>query len=46
VKVRAHRGYVRLREALGDDIELPPLAAEPATEAGKPAGNRGQAGSI
>lgn len=29
VKVRAHRGYVRLRAALGDDAELPPLAGNP-----------------
>jgi RNA polymerase sigma factor (sigma-70 family) len=25
VKVRAHRGYVRLRAALGDEVALPPL---------------------
>jgi len=41
VKVRAHRGYVRLRQALGDDAELPPLAG-----AAGPAGNREQAGGI
>jgi RNA polymerase sigma factor (sigma-70 family) len=29
VKVRAHRGYVRLRAALGDDAELPPMAGNP-----------------
>jgi RNA polymerase sigma-70 factor (ECF subfamily) len=29
VKVRAHRGYVRLRAALGDDADLPPLAGNP-----------------
>lgn len=40
VKVRAHRGYVRLRQALGDEAELPPLAAD-----GAP-GNRERAGSI
>jgi RNA polymerase sigma factor (sigma-70 family) len=34
VKVRAHRGYVRLREALGDQVPLPPL------------GNRSGAGGI
>lgn len=33
VKVRAHRGYVRLRAALGEGAELPPLGAG--------AGNRG-----
>jgi len=32
VKVRAHRGYVRLRAALGDDVALPPV--------GGAAGNR------
>jgi RNA polymerase sigma factor (sigma-70 family) len=41
VKVRAHRGYVRLRAALGDDAPLPPL-----DDAGTPAGNRARAGSI
>jgi len=41
VKVRAHRGYVRLRAALGDDAPLPPL-----DDAGAPAGNRARAGSI
>jgi len=40
VKVRAHRGYVRLRQALGDEAPLPPLEAEAA------AGNRDRAGSI
>jgi RNA polymerase sigma-70 factor (ECF subfamily) len=29
VKVRAHRGYVRLRAALGDDADLPPMAGNP-----------------
>jgi RNA polymerase sigma-70 factor (ECF subfamily) len=32
VKVRAHRGYVRLRQALGDTVPLP--------DPGDPAGNR------
>jgi RNA polymerase sigma factor (sigma-70 family) len=41
VKVRAHRGYVRLRAALGDDVALPPL-----DDAGTTAGNRDRAGSI
>jgi RNA polymerase sigma-70 factor (ECF subfamily) len=40
VKVRAHRGYVRLRQALGDSAPLPEVA-----EANGP-GNRGKAGSI
>lgn len=39
VKVRAHRGYVRLREALGDDVQLPPLRADGER-------NRGSAGGI
>jgi RNA polymerase sigma-70 factor, ECF subfamily len=38
VKVRAHRGYVRLRAALGDDVRLPPL------DGGD--GNRGGTGGI
>jgi RNA polymerase sigma factor (sigma-70 family) len=38
VKVRAHRGYVRLREALGDEVKLPPVGAA--------AGNRSGAGGI
>jgi RNA polymerase sigma-70 factor (ECF subfamily) len=42
VKVRAHRGYVRLRQALGDDAALPELA----DEAGGSSGNREPAGSI
>jgi hypothetical protein len=46
VKVRAHRGYVRLRQALGDDAELPPLVGAAAGDAGTPAGNREQAGGI
>jgi RNA polymerase sigma factor (sigma-70 family) len=45
VKVRAHRGYVRLRQALGDDVVLPPLEGA-GSDAGKPAGNRERAGSI
>ncbi|HXK18773.1 MAG TPA: RNA polymerase sigma factor [Polyangiaceae bacterium] len=40
VKVRAHRGYVRLRQALGDDAPLPALGGD------APGGNRNQAGSI
>ncbi len=36
VKVRAHRGYVRLREALGDDILLP--AGAPALRNRTPGG--------
>jgi RNA polymerase sigma-70 factor (ECF subfamily) len=49
VKVRAHRGYVRLRQALGDDVDLPPLdgAGDAAgNPAGDPAGNRARVGSI
>jgi RNA polymerase sigma-70 factor (ECF subfamily) len=42
VKVRAHRGYVRLRQALGDDAPLPDLGAEP----GKSPSNREPAGGI
>jgi RNA polymerase sigma-70 factor (ECF subfamily) len=42
VKVRAHRGYVRLREALGDTAPLPPMAA---TEPGNRAGSGGIGGS-
>ena len=41
VKVRAHRGYVRLRAALGDDAALPPLEG-----AGAVAGNRDGARGI
>jgi RNA polymerase sigma factor (sigma-70 family) len=40
VKVRAHRGYVRLRAALGDEAPLPPLVAD------TPAGNRSPVGGI
>lgn len=40
VKVRAHRGYVRLRQALGDAALLPPVDGE------RPGGNQGQAGGI
>ena len=40
VKVRAHRGYVRLRQALGDDAPLPPVGGEAA------GGNRARAGGI
>jgi RNA polymerase sigma-70 factor (ECF subfamily) len=40
VKVRAHRGYVRLRQALGDGVDWPPL--EPLGERG----NQGKARSI
>jgi RNA polymerase sigma factor (sigma-70 family) len=46
VKVRAHRGYVRLRQALGDDAELPPLEGAGSGEAGTRAGNRERVGSI
>jgi RNA polymerase sigma-70 factor (ECF subfamily) len=47
VKVRAHRGYVRLRQALGDDAELPPLdGAGGQGAASDAAGNRRRAGSI
>jgi RNA polymerase sigma factor (sigma-70 family) len=42
VKVRAHRGYVRLRQALGDDAALPDLG----DETGGSSGNREPAGSI
>ena len=45
VKVRAHRGYVRLRQALGDDAALPPLPGD-GGGAGDTAGNRERAGSI
>ncbi len=45
VKVRAHRGYVRLRQALGDDATLPPLPDD-SGGAGDAAGNRDRAGSI
>jgi len=41
VKVRAHRGYVRLRAALGDDAPLPALEG-----AGTLAGNRERSGGI
>jgi RNA polymerase sigma factor (sigma-70 family) len=41
VKVRAHRGYVRLRHALGDEAALPPLVTEP----DRP-GNRSRASGI
>jgi RNA polymerase sigma factor (sigma-70 family) len=34
VKVRAHRGYVRLRQALGDDAALPGLSDETSGSAG------------
>jgi hypothetical protein len=48
VKVRAHRGYVRLRAALGDDAVLPPLEGQTGAggAAGSAAGNRERAGSI
>ncbi len=42
VKVRAHRGYVRLRQALGDDAALPELQGAP----GGSSGNREPAGGI
>lgn len=45
VKVRAHRGYVRLRAALGDDATLPPIAP-PQEGAGSAAGNRERSGGI
>jgi RNA polymerase sigma factor (sigma-70 family) len=45
VKVRAHRGYVRLRQALGDDAQLPPLPGD-VGGSGESAGNRERAGSI
>lgn len=41
VKVRAHRGYVRLRAALGDDAPLPAL-----NDASAGPSNPGRAGSI
>ncbi len=44
VKVRAHRGYVRLRQALGDDAALPPLPGDGG--GGDATGNRERAGSI
>jgi RNA polymerase sigma factor (sigma-70 family) len=43
VKVRAHRGYVRLRQALGDDAVLPDIGIDPGKSGG---GNREPAGSI
>lgn len=46
VKVRAHRGYVRLRQALGNDAALPPLDGTGGTSTEKPTGNREQAGGI
>jgi RNA polymerase sigma factor (sigma-70 family) len=47
VKVRAHRGYVRLRQALGDDADLPPLGGVGGQgAAADAAGNRRRAGSI
>jgi RNA polymerase sigma factor (sigma-70 family) len=46
VKVRAHRGYARLRQALGDDADLPPADGGATSEAGKQAGNRERAGSV
>jgi RNA polymerase sigma factor (sigma-70 family) len=48
VKVRAHRGYVRLRQALGNDPALPALEGQPEAQAsaGKAAGNREPAGGI
>jgi RNA polymerase sigma-70 factor (ECF subfamily) len=42
VKVRAHRGYVRLRQALGDDLDL----AAGAAALGAPPGNREPARGI
>jgi RNA polymerase sigma factor (sigma-70 family) len=45
VKVRAHRGYVRLRQALGDDADLPPLE-DAGGVAASPARNRSRAGGI
>ena len=42
VKVRAHRGYVRLRQALGDDATLP----EGDGSSGGSSGNREPAGGI
>jgi RNA polymerase sigma factor (sigma-70 family) len=45
VKVRAHRGYVRLRQTLGDEAPLPPLPGD--LGAGdRSAGNPERAGSI
>lgn len=41
VKVRAHRGYVRLRQALGDDAALPDLRGEAGSS-----GNREPASGI
>jgi RNA polymerase sigma-70 factor (ECF subfamily) len=48
VKVRAHRGYVRLRQALGDEAPLPPMGDDPSAKdaAGSRTGNREPAGSI
>ena len=46
VKVRAHRGYVRLRQALGDDADLPPLDGTSSGAAGTDPGNRGQVSGI
>jgi RNA polymerase sigma-70 factor (ECF subfamily) len=46
VKVRAHRGYVRLRLALGDDAVLPTLERDGDAGAGTPAGNRERTGGI
>ena len=42
VKVRAHRGYVRLRQALGDDAALPEVEGAP----GGASGNREPASGI
>ena len=42
VKVRAHRGYVRLRQALGDDAVLPDVGVA----SGGSSGNREPAGSV
>jgi RNA polymerase sigma-70 factor (ECF subfamily) len=44
VKVRAHRGYVRLRQTLGDEVPLPALTS--GTAGGPSAGNRGGASGI
>lgn len=48
VKVRAHRGYVRLRRALGDDPGLPSLPGEGVTsgETGPAPGNRKRADHV
>ena len=46
VKVRAHRGYVRLRQALGDDADLPPLEGAGSGGAKTEAGNREGASGI